>query len=1464
MKFFKSFLAIFLCLSLILAEGVLFPMKSEAETISQSAPLLDISVGEKFIVDDGGTEIRQFPFAHSFGDDVIVAFSEFTDTQWGVHEKNGVRVSHDGGATWPTYIEEADMYFTSMVQLDSGELLGINYTSYFIDERHATVEYSTSSDKGDSWTHHTGTIEFQRDIKDMAGNSGWSSFVFHRGMMVMPDGSIQGLMYGGYADDNEYRVIWVKSTDEGENWTVVSDVAVPSGTGPTVYCEPNVARCADGSLLCVMRIGNAPLYQCRSIDNGLTWSEPEQLPGITDTDAYSVDPALFLMSNGVLVLSYGRPHCKMLFSADGTGNSWTDLELSFNEGTEGLTSGYTGICEVAPNKLLLIGDGGADWQSPENPVIWGKFVDVRKTPVALEKNNDTGYVEINGNTYTAVPYGGNEFLGWYNSEGKLASTNLTETFDADDGVFTPKIKNNSIFESPGFEYSELGDVYTNDSSMAIYPNWYTSADWANVNVVTSKAHNSSRSLKFYTHYRNDTYMDISGLLPNTDYTLSYSWMMPNEYTEENKNCFYGMIVSDTQYSTTSEAYSNNIGNNYGSYYPEAGVWKTESFNFNTGDLTSVRVFVEYASHPAAVSNLYIDDFTIFKVPEPLSVGLENSTDAGYITNEGDTYTAIPYDGNKFLGWYNDEGLVSTNLTETFGDTDGAITAKFKNNSLFNSPGYELEALGDTVYHEHSTVNSGWHIGASWGKALVVSGVAHSGSKSLALMSRYQTDVYTNVTNLEPNTNYTVSYYWMMQEGYDATNKNTYYGMIASGTDCETSGEAWGKKLGYAYEAKYPEKEVWYKVTFEFNTGDLTSVRLFLDYESASSSGYLYVDDFTVFKTPEPLTVSTESLVDAGYITNDSTVYTAVPYDGNEFIGWYDGDNILISADETCDFVDVNGAVTAKFKNNSVITSPGYELEALGDVVYHEHSDVNEGWHIGASWGSAKIVDSVSHSGSKAVELFSRYQQDVYTNIKNLKPYTDYTVSYYWMMKESYSTANNNDYYGMIVSSTEYTTTPTAYQNNIGGSYGSYSPEGGVWHKDTFGFNTGDLTSVRLFTEYASSNAFLYIDALTVFETPENLLDYDADSDVGKIVNGGGAATITEVDTLLSDPAVLGNKVYELTTNADFAIGYSADAMALRAGKQYDLSFWFKVADGHKMLTSTDSGQYITFFMKASNDDDDRINLSSNYTLTIEPNGGEKIIYSTDTNEFSIDKSHVINSDGTTVWMKLTASFTPSVNTSATVAIRPNAEGTVYIDKLMVTSAEDATESIKAALTTVGTAIRTNGTQALRFKASIEKSAISELYFDTYELVEYGSVAIKTSYLNGQELALGDYVQAGGKVESAKKGAAYIKDQCNIVFEDTGSAIHFTAALTEIAVKNYNTSYSVRTYAVLMRPDGSTFTVYDDETNSATIYKVAQTAYNATGSNEGYAESPEVREYLLTNILNKADFEAFPEDGFKTL
>jgi len=88
------------------------------------------------------------------------------------------------------------------------------------------------------------------------------------------------------------------------------------------------------------------------------------------------------------VLSYGRPKTRMLFSLDGSGRNWGNLTETFDHGT-----GYTGVREVAPNRLLVITENSVHKRINNGfhnlnlapPKIVGKYIDVVRSDAAVDK-----------------------------------------------------------------------------------------------------------------------------------------------------------------------------------------------------------------------------------------------------------------------------------------------------------------------------------------------------------------------------------------------------------------------------------------------------------------------------------------------------------------------------------------------------------------------------------------------------------------------------------------------------------------------------------------------------------------------------------------------------------------------------------------------------------------------------------------------------------------------------------------------------------------------------------------------------------------------------------------------------------------------------------------------------------------------------------------------------------------------
>src|SRR5690606_12139964 len=100
----------------------------------------------------------------------------------------------------------------------------------------------------------------------------------------------------------------LKSTDQGQNWTYLADIARPltpgiDESGPN---ETSMALLADGSLLAHVRQGHGvltPLLQKRSFDNGATWTDQTVLDA-----AGGLNPMVVRLPNNTLVSTYGRRH----------------------------------------------------------------------------------------------------------------------------------------------------------------------------------------------------------------------------------------------------------------------------------------------------------------------------------------------------------------------------------------------------------------------------------------------------------------------------------------------------------------------------------------------------------------------------------------------------------------------------------------------------------------------------------------------------------------------------------------------------------------------------------------------------------------------------------------------------------------------------------------------------------------------------------------------------------------------------------------------------------------------------------------------------------------------------------------------------------------------------------------------------------------------------------------------------
>ena len=191
------------------------------------------------------------------------------------------------------------------------------------------------------------------------------------------------LYYTTERDQRYSQLVLIRSIDHGRTWNEYGVIAAVQpdekrwpwmgGEGPN---EAALVRLSESYLYCVFRSGEGEyMGEARSLDDGKTWTPPKS------TGFKGVAPHLRLLSNGLLVCTFGRPGpVTIMFSKD-AGYTWVGITQIF----DGNSTGYTDVIEVEPGKLLVVYDAIPDGKDPKpgssklsKHAIYGTFVEVRR------------------------------------------------------------------------------------------------------------------------------------------------------------------------------------------------------------------------------------------------------------------------------------------------------------------------------------------------------------------------------------------------------------------------------------------------------------------------------------------------------------------------------------------------------------------------------------------------------------------------------------------------------------------------------------------------------------------------------------------------------------------------------------------------------------------------------------------------------------------------------------------------------------------------------------------------------------------------------------------------------------------------------------------------------------------------------------------------------------------------------
>lgn len=412
----------------------------------------------------------------------------------------------------------------------------------------------------------------------------------------------------------------------------------------------------------------------------------------------------------------------------------------------------------------------------------------------------------------------------------------------------------NLITDGGFEGYASG---TNLKQLTDGNQWYgisdSGATWPSVTASNDRCLSGTMSAKLFAMY-NAVYRKVSGLAQNTDYIFSFSYYLP-QYTDENlctARCVSVMSGSaEVDYQGLNGALSRKA---YPSSARGTGTWKSEMIRFNSGTNTEVYILFGYNAHAQSGVSMYVDELGMYMLSDciPYYDTTAGSVTASFNEQTGKlVLTAEPAEDCYFRGWYCDATEVSANPVFDGATPQNAYQylAEFYSYNLVEQGGFEAydngtdlrQADGDARWYGVTDGNS------AWTRAAVTTERAHTGTKSLRLLSMYNTS-YRRFSGLKKNTQYRISFYYNLGV-YTATNNNYLYSVaVVPGSDevaynGNTSSRFLACRILNAETGGCTADNEWKRFEMVFFSGDNTEVQLCLRYIALASAGIgLYIDD----------------------------------------------------------------------------------------------------------------------------------------------------------------------------------------------------------------------------------------------------------------------------------------------------------------------------------------------------------------------------------------------------------------------------------------------------------------------------------------------------------------------------------------------------------------------------------------------------------------------------------------------